>query len=107
MSGRPAAPRHDNDELILSIDVPLLQLLPRAGATVGKYKPLARNVKALVAAFEGSLTNGEVAGRTQVLMRLGYVTRVQLIPLSQGKGYQVTRKGEALVREHTHGKEEN
>lgn len=86
--------------IIPGLDHDILRTLPDEGSTIGPYRPLALNVRHIV----GRLTDVDAAmvnGRLQTLRLLGYAASVQLVPVSQGIGWQITDKGKALLQEET------
>lgn len=86
-------------QLVDPLDFLLLEELPEQGSQVG-IVPLGRTVPDLVRheRFTG-LTSDQVSGRLRYMAQQGLTTTVNVLPVSRGKGYQITPAGKRALRE--------
>lgn len=88
-------------QLVPSIDIPLLRMLPKEGTTVG-LKPLGATTRYMQKKNPdfAALTPSEMSGRLKTLRFLGYVVDIVVLPVGDGAGWQITPAGERLLAKY-------
>lgn len=82
------------------LDFEILRRLPNLGSKVG-YHTLGTTVKALARELkEGGATSAQLGGRLKSMQSAGLVVPVTVLPVGDGKGWQITPKGKSLLANH-------
>ena len=92
------------EDVGMVMDLALLKLLLQGNAREGRterYIEVALPVAELHRRLgEPSIAKSRVAGRMSSLRQLELVVAVTIFPTAAGKGYQITKKGEGVLKEH-------
>ena len=86
-------------QMVDPLDYLILQELPEEGAQAGLI-PLGITTKHLrkMGKFDG-LSSDLLSGRLRNMAHYGVTKTVNLVPVSAGKGFQITEKGQRLLDE--------
>lgn len=95
--------------LIVTVDVPILELLPREGTLVGGLRPLGMTMNGVRDRLntkypDARLTSNELSTRLRVLHHYELVTTVAIMGASGRHGWQITETGQRWLDEHRDGK---
>jgi hypothetical protein len=84
------------ERMVEPLDYLLLSELPPEGTLVGGWHVIAATVNALVDKYEG-ITPDALAGRLRSMQEMGLTVDVSVIPVSRGRGWQITEAGQQVL----------
>lgn len=85
---------------LLPLDYAILEALPKQGAMMG-FHNLGATVKHLMRKWrDQSVTSAQLNGRVRTLKFYGLAVDVMVMPVGDGKGWQITPEGERVLAEH-------
>lgn len=86
---------------LVDLDYDILAMLPKQGTKMGKYHDVAlRQTDVIHKLDDPMLTSSVINGRFQTLLVNGLAVGLAIPPVTQGRGYQITPKGEELLERH-------
>jgi hypothetical protein len=97
----PYKPRDTWEKTGMLVDLALLKMLPKEGSKIGRYKDKALPARELHRRLgDPDITPSQVSGRISSLRQLGLITDVRIFPTSVGRGWQITKEGEGVLKRH-------
>lgn len=81
---------------LVPIDYRILKEMTPEGTELAEFIPLGPSVKALAKRIDG-IVSTQISGRLRILEARGMCVPIPLLPASQGRGWQRTKKGDEFL----------